>query len=400
MGKKLSKPGEDGHPSSGKIGVHDGREDSTRTNNTEDDEDVGPLEDYDIDDQFSKANDKPLTIDDFELLKVLGKGSFGKVMLVKKSDDPNGTLYALKTLRKAALAKRKQLAHTATERIILESIRNPFLVHLVYAFQTPDKLYMVLDYMAGGELFFWLKKDRRFSEPRSKLYAAEITSAIEAMHSVNIIYRDLKPENILIDSAGHLRLTDFGLAKGNITGPGAEGGTKTFCGTPEYLAPEILENKGHGKAVDWWSLGTLLFEMVCGLPPFYDTNVQRMYHKILHSPLKFPQNREMSKGLKDLLKGLLERKVADRVGSREDDAQELFQSEFLSSLDIDRVLAKDYQPEFIPPSQRHETDVRNFEREFTDERPVDSVVESAMTGSLAEKTTFEGFTYKGEKQMS
>lgn len=170
--------------------------------------------------------------------------------------------------------------------------------------------------MAGGELFFWLKKDRRFSESRARLYTAEITSALESMHSVNIIYRDLKPENILVDSTGHLRLTDFGLAKGNITGPGAEGGTKTFCGTPgessvfwllispcicllcnrflqlcctEYLAPEILENKGHGKAVDWWSLGTLLFEMVCGLPPFYDTNVQRMYHKILHSPLKFPQ---------------------------------------------------------------------------------------------------------------
>ena len=127
----------------------------------------------------------------------MGKGSFGKVMLVKKKDDANGTLYAMKTLRKAALVKRNQLAHTSTERTILQNITCPFLVHLVYAFQTPDKLYMVLDFMAGGELFFWLKKDRKFSENRCRLYAAEITVALDALHSVDIVYRDLKPENIL-----------------------------------------------------------------------------------------------------------------------------------------------------------------------------------------------------------
>jgi serum/glucocorticoid-regulated kinase 2 len=161
---------------------------------------------------YSQFNNR-LDINDFDLLKVLGKGSFGKVMLVKKKDDPNGTLYAMKTLRKAALIKRNQLAHTATERYILEKINCPFLVHLAYAFQTVDKLYMVLDYMAGGELFFWLKKDRRFSENRCRLYTAEMTLAIEALHKANIIYRDLKPENVLLDEGGHLRLTDFGLAK-------------------------------------------------------------------------------------------------------------------------------------------------------------------------------------------
>lgn len=129
--------------------------------------------------------------------QVLGKGSFGKVMLVKKKDDTSGTLYALKTLRKAALAKRNQLAHTSTERQILQQIHNPFLVHLQFAFQTPDKLYMVLDYMAGGELFFWLKSSRKFSEERSRLYAAQITCALEALHGADIVYRDLKPENIL-----------------------------------------------------------------------------------------------------------------------------------------------------------------------------------------------------------
>ena len=181
-----------------------------------------------------------LTVADFDLLKVLGKGSFGKVMLVKKKDDPHGSLYALKTLRKAALVKRNQLAHTSTERKILQDIQCPFLVHLVFAFQTADKLYMVLDYMGGGELFFWLKKEKRFSEPRCRLYAAEIALALEALHSTNIVYRDLKPENILLDSVGHLRLTDFGLAKSGVNSYDERCGTKTFCGTPEYLAPEIL----------------------------------------------------------------------------------------------------------------------------------------------------------------
>ena len=133
---------------------------------------------------------------------------------------------------------------------------------------------MVLEFMPGGELFFWLKKARKFSQPRAKLYCAEILLALDCLHKNDIIYRDLKPENILMDAEGHLRLADFGLSKEEVTGAGAEGGTKTFCGTPEYLAPEILRNRGHGKAVDWWSLGTLLFEMLNGLPPFYNKNMQ------------------------------------------------------------------------------------------------------------------------------
>lgn len=145
---------------------------------------------------YSKFNNK-LSVGDFDLLKVLGKGSFGKVMLVKKKDDSSGKLYAMKTLRKATLVQRNQVAHTSTERYILENINSPFLVHLAFAFQSNEKLYMVLDYMAGGELFFWLKKDKKFSENRVRLYVAEITCGLEALHSVNIVYRDLKPENIL-----------------------------------------------------------------------------------------------------------------------------------------------------------------------------------------------------------
>ena len=158
------------------------------------------------------------------------------------------------------------------------------------------------------------------------------------MHENNIIYRDLKPENILVDLEGHIRLTDFGLSKDGITGPGAEGGTKTFCGTPEYLAPEILDNKGHGKGVDWWSFGTLLYEMLCGLPPFYDTNVQKMYHKILCAPLRFPSY--LSDEAKDILRGLLQRKVEERLGSGPGGTSEVKAADFFKSLDFDRVMAK------------------------------------------------------------
>lgn len=347
--------------------------------------------------EFSHFDHK-LTIDDFELLKVLGKGSFGKVMLVKKKDDTSGTLYALKTLRKAALAKRNQLAHTSTERQILQQIHNPFLVHLQFAFQTPDKLYMVLDYMAGGELFFWLKSSRKFSEERSRLYAAQITCALEALHGADIVYRDLKPENILLDEKGNLRLTDFGLAKGGITGPGAEGGTKTFCGTPEYLAPEILENKGHGKAVDWWALGTLLYEMLSGLPPFYDTNVQRMYHKILHEPLRFPkgEGRQLSEDAKSLIRGLLDRRVVTRTGSGPTGADELKKSRFLAVYDFAKVMAKEYIAEFVPPLKQNDKDVSNFDEEFTSQPAADSMVVSHMSESMQDKTTFVGFTYEAK----
>jgi serine/threonine protein kinase len=353
-----------------------------------------PAEDVDISPELSQQNNKPLTVEDFELLKVLGKGSFGKVMLVRYRGD--GQLYAMKTLRKAALVKRNQLGHTATERTILQSIRNPFLVRLNFAFQTPDKLYMVLDYMAGGELFFWLKKDRKFRESRARLYAAEIALALACLHSHDIIYRDLKPENILLDAQGHLRLTDFGLSKDGVTGAGAEGGTHTFCGTPEYLAPEILQQKGHGKAVDWWSLGTLLYEMMCGLPPFYDTNIQRMYNKILQSPLRLPAH--LSDPAKEVLTGLLERKVNERLGSGAGDVEELKRTAFFSALDFDRVYNREYTPEFIPPPMSSDTDVGNFDAEFTSERAMDSVVDTSM--SVSNAANFEGFTFRGDTNMN
>ena len=184
-------------------------------------------------------------LDDFDLIKVLGKGSYGKVMLVRHKTD--GGVFAMKMLRKENIVKRNQVQHTKTERRVLESVSHPFLVSLQYAFQTPKKLYMVMEFCPGGELFFHLSRAGRFSEARAQFYSAETSLAIAYLHSKNTIYRDLKPENLLLDADGHCKVTDFGLSKEGIEDNVS---AKTMCGTPEYLAPEILNKQGHGKAVD------------------------------------------------------------------------------------------------------------------------------------------------------
>jgi serine/threonine protein kinase len=191
-----------------------------------------------------------ITLDDFRIDKVLGKGSFGKVFLVTKKD--SGQVYAMKCLRKDMIERRNQRDHTTTERAILGEVQSPFIVQLRFAFQSPEKLYMVMDFMSGGELFFHLRRSGRFTEARSRFYAAEILLALEYLHSMAVIYRDLKPENVLIDALGHIKISDFGLSKSGVTERGQK--TFTFCGTPEYLAPEILKGNGHDKAVDFWSL--------------------------------------------------------------------------------------------------------------------------------------------------
>lgn len=291
------------------------REDTAAESNNGKESGEGPsrkLSDDELDPSWNDtvlfSTDKgKVTKDDFELLTVIGKGSFGKVMQVKKKD--TGEIFAMKVLRKEAIRARKQVAHTKAEKSILQKIQHPFIVTLHYAFQTDDKLYMILDYINGGELFFHLKKEGRFPEHRVVLYAAEIVLALSHLHSLDIVYRDLKPENILIDSEGHIVITDFGLSKEiNPTE-----GTQTFCGTPEYLAPEVLKGQGHGCAVDWWSLGTLMYEMLTGLPPFYSQNINIMYQKILNSELRFPSY--VSSEAQSLLDGLLTRDPTKRLGT-------------------------------------------------------------------------------------
>jgi hypothetical protein len=227
---------------------------------------------------------RTINLEAFKIIKVIGKGSFGKVYLVR--DKASGILYAMKVLKKDYIIRKNQVEHTKTERSVLGYARHPFIVGLNMAFQTADKLFFVLDYCAGGELFFHLGKVGRFPEERARYYAAQIVLALEYVHKLGVIYRDLKPENVLLDQIGNVRLTDFGLSKEGVSDHAT--GANSFCGTPEYIAPEVLLRQGHGRAVDWWSLGALLYEMISGLPPFYSRNRETMFEKIMKAELTFP----------------------------------------------------------------------------------------------------------------
>lgn len=327
-------------------------------------------------------------IEDFELLKVIGRGAFGKVMLVKKKDD--GKIYAMKIMKKRTIIARGQVDHTKAERKILQSLDHPFLMALRYAFQSKEKLYLVLDYIRGGELFFHLKNNRRFEEQVAQLWCGEVALAMGHLHSLGVIYRDLKPENILVDNTGHVVLTDFGLAKD--VNPDEK--TNTFCGTPEYLAPEIVTGKGHDKAVDWWSLGILLYELTVGIPPFYSQNVNEMYNKIQHGMLRFPPF--LSDSCKQIIVALLNRNPKDRLGSKED-VEDIKIHVFFEDIDWDKMMAKEYESKFVPKI-KCDTDTANFEDTFTNEPVVDSVVDgSALSQTLAgHDKDFGGFTFQGK----
>mmetsp|Transcript_3869 Transcript_3869/g.8765 ORF Transcript_3869/g.8765 Transcript_3869/m.8765 type:complete len:540 (-) Transcript_3869:484-2103(-) len=326
------------------------------------------------------------TADDFECLKVLGKGAFGKVMLVKAKKG-NNQVYAMKVLSKQLLLERNEVVHTKTERRALEDTHHPFLVHLRFAFQTPTKLYLVMDYCNGGELFFHLKNTGRFAEKRAMLYAAEITSALEHLHSRKIIYRDLKPENVLLDSDGHVRVTDFGLAKDEMA---LTDKTHTFCGTPDYLAPEIIKGSGHGRGVDWWSLGTMIYEMLGGLPPYYSENVNLMYEQVLNCPLTFKPAKMFSEDAQDLLTGLLQKSPEVRTGSSNKDALELKEHPWFAPINWEKLMRREIVPEF-KPNVANPLDVSNFDEEFT----AQAVDEGDDEGSKPLKggTHFDGFTY-------
>ncbi|XP_013392365.1 ribosomal protein S6 kinase beta-1 [Lingula anatina] len=324
---------------------------------------------------------------DFELLKVLGKGGYGKVFQVRKiSGKDAGKIFAMKVLKKATIVRNaKDTAHTKAERSILEAVKNPFIVDLVYAFQTGGKLYLILEYLPGGELFMQLEREGIFMEDTACFYIAEITLALEHLHSTGIIYRDLKPENILLTSTGHIKLTDFGLCKESIQ----EGHlTHTFCGTIEYMAPEILTRSGHGKAVDWWSLGALMYDMLTGAPPFTAENRKKTIDKILKAKLNLPPY--LTNEARSLIKRLLKKNVQERLGSGPDDANPIKAHAFFRHFNWDDCVNHRTEPPF-KPNIASEDDVSQFDTKFTKMTPVDSPVDTAISESANQ--VFLGFTY-------
>ncbi|ODA79623.1 hypothetical protein RJ55_05217 [Drechmeria coniospora] len=343
---------------------------------------------------------------DFEILKLIGKGTFGQVYQVRKRDTER--IYAMKVLQKKVIVQKKEVAHTVGERNILvrtATSDSPFIVGLKFSFQTPSELYLVTDYMSGGELFWHLQKEGRFDERRAKFYIAELILAIQHLHNNDIVYRDLKPENILLDANGHIALCDFGLSKANLT---KNDTTNTFCGTTEYLAPEVLlDESGYTKMVDFWSLGVLVFEMCCGWSPFYAEDTQQMYKNIAFGKVRFPRDTLSQEG-RNFVKGLLNRNPKHRLGAT-DDAEELKQHAFFADIDWDLLTKKLITPPF-KPKLKSETDVSYFDPEFTNAL--------AQNGSLNERAAalargyaastplspsvqanFQGFTYVDESAL-
>ncbi|XP_043972477.1 serine/threonine-protein kinase Sgk2b [Gambusia affinis] len=320
---------------------------------------------------------------DFDYLKVIGTGSFGKVLLARHRKQ--GGYYAVKVLDKQMIIERKEQRHVMVERsVLLKGLKHPFLVGLHFSFQTPKTIYFVLDFANGGELFYHLQREGSFPEPRAAFYAAEIAAALGYLHSLSIVYRDLKPENVLLDSEGHVMLTDFGLCKEGV----AVGGiTHTFCGTPEYLAPEVLLGHPYSPAVDWWGLGAVLFEMLSGLPPFYSCSRLEMLENILYSPLRLPSG--LSEGTQSLLKGLLERNISKRLGQRLD-IEELKEHQFFASINWDDLIARKVRPPFIP-KVTSPCDVCYIAPAFT-LQPVPASV-SDRAEAAASSATFAGFSF-------
>ncbi|XP_035796543.1 RAC-beta serine/threonine-protein kinase-like isoform X3 [Amphiprion ocellaris] len=255
--------------------------------------------------------------------------------------------------------KVDEVAHTVTESRVLQNTRHPFLTTLKYAFQTHDRLCFVMEYANGGELFFHLSRERVFTEERARFYGAEIVSALEYLHSRDVVYRDLKLENLMLDKDGHIKITDFGLCKEGIT-PDAT--MKTFCGTPEYLAPEVLEDNDYGRAVDWWGLGVVMYEMMCGRLPFYNQDHERLFELILMEEIRFPRN--LSPEAKSLLAGLLKKDPKQRLGGGPNDAKEVMSHKFFITINWQDVEQKKLTPLFRP-QVTSETDTRYFDEEFT-----------------------------------
>ncbi|KAF2115790.1 kinase-like domain-containing protein [Lophiotrema nucula] len=310
---------------------------------------------------FHKTDKKHYGPEDFEILKLIGKGTFGQVFQVRKRDTLR--IYAMKVLSKKVIVQKKEVAHTLGERNILvrtAMTESPFIVGLKFSFQTPTDLYLVTDYMSGGELFWHLQREGRFQEARAKFYIAELILALQHLHEHNIVYRDLKPENILLDAKGHIALCDFGLSKANLT---ENATTNTFCGTTEYLAPEVLlDEHGYTKMVDFWSLGVLVFEMCCGWSPFYAEDTQQMYKNIAFGKVRFPRDALSTEG-RNFVKGLLNRNPKHRLGAN-GDAEELKAHPFFADIDWDALSKKNLVPPF-KPKLKSELDVSNFDPEFT-----------------------------------
>lgn len=280
-------------------------------------------------------------LEDFELMRTLGTGSFGRVHLVRSVH--NHRYYAIKVLRKSQVVKAKQVEHTNEERRILSMIKHPFVMRMWGTFQDSKNTFMVMDYIEGGELFTLLRRSKAFPNQVAKFYSAEVLLALEYLHSLGIVYRDLKPENILLCRSGHIKLTDFGFAKE------LESVTYTLCGTPDYIAPEVIAVQPYNQAVDWWSFGVLIYEMLAGVTPFADPSPIKTYEKISLAHVHYP--RRFHADAVELLKGLLKKDVTYRLGNLKNGAHDIKVQPWFKEVVWENLLSGNietpYEPDII-----------------------------------------------------
>ena len=341
---------------------------------------------------------RKMTANDFEPLRCLGKGTFGTVLLVKQQT--TGRLFAQKQFKKATLTVHKRLVEqTKTERTILESVnRHPFVVKLFYAFQDHEKLYLILEYAQGGELFTHLAQERMFSEEVASFYMSEMVLALEHLHrNLGVVYRDLKPENCLLDSEGHLLLTDFGLSKVAVD---ENDKCNSMLGTVEYMAPEVIQGHKYGMAVDWWSFGALGFDLLTGSPPFTGQSHAKIQEKILKSKVTMPYF--LGPDAKDLLTRLLRKEPTKRLGyNMPKDLLTIKKHRFFRRINWKKLAAREVEPPIQPLITDPEL-AENFSADFTDLAlsPVlthHKTPWSAMSGNA--DNPFGGFSYVASQSL-
>ena len=326
-----------------------------------------------------------LTFHDFIKLKVLGKGSFGEVLLVKLK--ANNKYYAMKILIKKQVKLRHQEAHTKAERDLMVKINCPFIVSIKFAFQDEYKLYIITEFMQGGEMFFHLHKEKRFSNEKARFYIIEIILAIEFLHKHNMLYRDLKPENIMVDSNGHIKLTDFGLSKMFTK---TKEKAFTICGTPQYLAPEILSDDGYDNSVDWWSLGCVMYEMLVGKAPFKIPKGSYLSADLYKKKISIPEY--VTPEAKDLISKLLIPNPKNRLGYGKDGAQKIKDHPYFEGINWQDAWDRKLEPPLVP-QLKSETDLSYFDKMFTNEKIEGSNVSEVPSTLLSQANDYKGFTY-------
>ncbi|EZG46763.1 putative CAMP-dependent protein kinase catalytic subunit [Gregarina niphandrodes] len=285
----------------------------------------------------------PYDPQNMKLVRTIGTGSYGRVFWARIKG-PDGDLtaetVAVKRLTKSSLIKQKQVNHIRQEKSILAQLQHPMVVRLLNTFQDECYLYIVLEFVPGGEFFTYLRKVKRLLPDAARFYAACVASLFEYMHSLDILYRDLKPENLLLDTDGYIKMTDFGFAKH------VPERTYTLCGTPEYVAPEVLLNKGHGKSVDWWTLGILIYEMIAGYTPYTDDDVMQIYQRILAGKILFPKG--FDPDAKSLVKHLLQHDLSKRYGTLREGAESIKKHRFISPIDFDDLYNRELEAPYVP----------------------------------------------------